>query len=136
MQQVERALGRGVIISGAEKTEILENIHNMVGNGILGLDYTIASRDKNRRLRRDYNITDTKIRQILLDLHADNFIKAGKSDHLDHPDDIVYIFKKKTLLMPRWKENADYVNVQLYIKITWPVENTMMFIISFHEDNI
>lgn len=82
MQQVERALGRGVIISGAEKTKILENIHNMVRNGILGLDYTIASRDKNQRLRRDYNITDTKIRQILLDLHADNFIKAEKSDHL------------------------------------------------------
>lgn len=136
MQQVERALGRSVIISEAEKTKILESIHNMVRNGTLGLDYTISNRDKNRRLRRDYNITDAKIRQILLDLHADNFIKAEKSDNLDHPNDVVYIFKKKTLLMPRWQENADDVNVRLYIKITWPAENTMMFIISFHEDNI
>lgn len=72
----------------------------------------------------------------MLDLQADNFVKAEKSDNLGHPEDVVYIFKKTTLLMPKWQENADYLNVRLYIKITWPVENTMMFVISFHEDNI
>ena len=40
--------------------------------------------------------------------------------------------------MPRWQENASYKRVRLYIKITWPDEcsGEVMFIISFHEDDI
>ena len=137
MQQVEeQQLGQRVAMSETETTVILEKIHRMVRDGTMGQDYTIANREKNRRLKRDYNVDDTKIREVLLDLQADNFIKAEKSDNLEHPEDIVYIFKKTILLMPKWQEKADYSNVRLYIKITWPVENAMMFVISFHEDNI
>lgn len=136
MRQLEQQLGQRVVVSETEKLIILENIHRMVRDGTLGQDYTIANREKNRRLKRDFNIDDAKIREILLELQTDNFIKAEKSDNPEHSDDTVYVFKKTILLMPRWQENADYSNVRLYIKITWPVENTMMFVISFHEDNI
>lgn len=136
MRQVERQLGQRVVMSESDKAMILENVHRIVRDGTLDQDYTIAKRDKNRWLKRDYNIDDARIREILLDLQVEDFIKAEKSDNLEHPEDVIYVFKKTTLLMPRWQENADYVNVKLYIKITWPTDNTMMFIISFHEDNI
>ena len=136
MRQIEQQLGQRVVMSELDKATLLENVHRMVRDGTLDQDYTIAKRDKNRWLRRDYNIDDAKIREILLDLQTEDFIKAEKSDKLEYPDDVIYVFKKTTLLMPRWQENADYVNVRLYIKITWPTDNTMMFIISFHEDNI
>jgi len=38
--------------------------------------------------------------------------------------------------MPKWIEDAEYCNVMIYIKITWPDEQKFMFIISFHQDNI
>ena len=55
-----------------------------------------------------------------------------------HLKDVVFVFKKEILLMPRWQENASYKSVRLYIKITWPDEcgGEVMFVISFHEDDI
>ena len=127
-----------VLLSNEEKKAVIDKLYRMVRNGRLGEDYTIANRDKNRQIRRDYNINDDKIKEVLLGLQLANLIKVEKSDNGAHPDDIVFIFKKKVLLMPRWKENADYQDVNLYIKITWPKENdgAVMFIISFHEDDI
>lgn len=125
-----------VRLSGHDVMKIVMRIQSMVRDGTLGKDYTIAPREKNRRLRRDYNIDDSKIKQIMLDLRSEDFIKAERSDNPVHPEDIVYIFKKRVALMPKWRENADYQQVVLYIKITWPIDGMMMFIISFHEDNI
>ena len=125
-----------IVLPKRECVRVVEMIHRIVENGKLGEDYTIVNREKNRRLRREYNVNDAKIRKILLGLQVEDFIKAERSNHPEHEDDVVYIFKKKILLMPRWQENADYASVMLYIKIVLPVENTMMLIISFHEDNI
>lgn len=110
----------------------------MIRDGTLGEDYTIANRDKNRQLRRDYYITDDKIKEVLLELQLSNLIKVEKSNNGAHSDDTVFVFKKMILLMPRWQEEANYQNVNLYIKITWPMEKdgTVMFVISFHEDDI
>lgn len=123
-------------LSESNPAKVLARVQGMVRDGTYGRDYTIANREKNRRLRRDYNIDDTKIKQILLELQLVDFVKEERSNNPVHPKDIVYIFKKKVQLMPKWQENADYQQVMLYIKITWPTDEMMMFIISFHEDNI
>lgn len=123
-------------LSEHDVVNALVRIHGMVRDGTFGKDYTIARREKNRRLRRDYNIDDVKIKQILVSLRSEDFIKAERSDNPVHPEDIVYIFKKRVALMPKWQENTDYQQVMLYIKTTWPIDEMMMFIISFHEDNI
>lgn len=114
---------------------IIRRIKRTIQNGEFGIDYTISKRDKNEYLKQDYNINDEKIIQILMDLEPENFIKAEKSNNSRHPDDIIFVFKKKVLLMPRWIEHAEYCNVMIYIKITWPEGQDSMFIISFHEDN-
>lgn len=136
MEQTAQELNLKIPLSESNPVAMLACIHAMVRDGTYGRDYTIANREKNRRLRRDYNIDDARIKEILLDLRSEDFIKMEKSDNLLHPKDIVYIFKKKALLMPKWQENADYQQITLYIKITWPTDEAAMFIISFHEDNI
>ena len=136
MLQPGDELGRSVCIEKEEQSELIERIQDTVRTGILGEDYTIIPRDKNRWLRRDYNITDLRIRQILLDLQMEDFVKAAKSDQPKFAQDIIYVFKKDVSLLPRWQEEADYIVVRLYIKITWPREDLKMLIISFHEDNI
>lgn len=115
---------------------VIKRIKRTIQNGRFGTDYTIAKRDKNENLKQDYNLNDKKIIQILMDLEPENFIKTEKSNNSRHPDDIIFVFKKKVLLMPRWIENAEYCHVIIYIKITWPKGKDSMFIISFHEDNI
>lgn len=138
MSRIVKKESLAVSLSNEEKNVAIDKLHRMIRDGTLGEDYTIANRDKNRQLRRDYYINDDKIKEVLLGVQLTNLIKVEKSNNGEHPDDIVFVFKKTILLMPRWQENADYQNVNLYIKITWPVKSdgAVMFIISFHEDDI
>lgn len=126
------------LLSKEEKIAAIDKIHKMIRDGTLGEDYTIANRDKNRQLRRDYCIDDNKVKGILLGLQYSDLIKVENSNNEAHLKDVVFVFKKEILLMPRWQENASYKSVRLYIKITWPDEcgGEVMFVISFHEDDI
>lgn len=136
MRELRQTCDEKSTLSESEVPQVLARIHDTVYNKILGIDYTIADRKKNQRLRNDYRMDDAKIKQILLDLQSTDFVKSEGSTNPLHPDDMIYVFKKSVILMPRWQENADYKQVILYIKITWPVDDELMFIISFHEDNI
>ena len=120
--------------SVAQKKVILDEIQKIVQNGVYGSDYTIAPRDKNRELRKRYYITDEKIKEILLSLQVEHFIKVEDTNHPEHLGDVVCKFKCSGLLIPRWREDADYEDVTLYIKIVKPDVDEVLFIISFHED--
>lgn len=114
---------------------IAQRLHEVVLEGELGFDYTFdKERDKNKELRRKYNVNDAKMREILLKLNDSHFIKSEPSTNEKHPDDMVHVFKISENLMPRFDEKADYVCVCIYIKVTWPDGEEPMFIISFHED--
>lgn len=116
-----------------QKASILKQIHQIVEDGVYGIDYTIAPREKNRKLRADYWLNDSTIKEILLSLRVEDCIEIDNSENERHIGDIVCIFQKKYLLMPRLKEDADYEAVPLYIKIVKPEAGVLLFIISFHE---
>ena len=120
--------------SVAQKKVILEELQRIVQNGVYGSDYTIAPRDKNRELRKRYYITDEKIKEILLSLQVEHFMKVEDTNHPEHPGDIVCKFKRSYPLIPKWIEEADYEEVTLYIKMVKPDVDEVLFIISFHED--
>ena len=63
-----------------------------------------------------------------------DYIKSEESTNEEHYGDTVHVFKIDEELMPRYDEEADYVKVCIYVKITWPDGQEPMFIISFHED--
>lgn len=120
--------------SVAQKKVILEELQRIVQNGVYGSDYTIAPRDKNRELRKRYYITDEKIKEILLSLQVEHFMKVEDTNHPEHLGDIVCKFKCSYPLIPKWREDADYEDVTLYIKMVKPNVDEVLFIISFHED--
>ena len=114
---------------------IAQRLHEIVTNGQLGFDYSFdREREKNKRFRVDYCIDDAKMKEILLALTEEHYVKSEPSTHPEHLGDIVYVFKIFRDLIPRFDEEADYVCVCIYIKVTWPDGEEPMFIISFHED--
>ena len=119
-----------------QKKDILNKIQEIVRSGDLGKDYTISQREKNKKLRHDYCVTDKKIKEILLGLTIEDFIKIEDSNNEDHLGDIVCKFEKVYALIPRWEENADSKDVSLYIKMIKPEDGKMLFIISFHEKEL
>ena len=126
---------KGYNMNQAMACLIAERIHHTVSTGTLGNEFTFAhERDKNMSLRRRYRVNDQKMIEILLELKSEHYIKSENSDNKKHPNDVVHVFKILKDLLPRYDENADYVQVCIYIKVTWPDGNDPMFIISFHED--
>lgn len=114
---------------------IAQRLHDVVEKGELGLQYTFDSkRDKNKALRRKYIVNDAKMKKILLEINSSHYIKSEHSTNEKHPDDIVHIFKIYENLRPKYDDVDEYVNVCIYIKVTWPDGEEPMFIISFHED--
>lgn len=114
---------------------IAQKLHEVVLTGTFGLDYTFAGdREKNKALRRKYVVDDAKVRDILLLLTGSHYIKSELSDNEEYLGDTVHVFKIIVALMPRYDGDADYKDVCIYIKVTWPDGENPMFIISFHED--
>ncbi|HHX57228.1 MAG TPA: hypothetical protein GX710_04345 [Clostridiales bacterium] len=114
---------------------IAQRLHEVVLEGEFGYDYTFyGERDKNKALRRKYNVNDAKMKEILLELNGSHFINSELSLNEIHPDDVVHVFKINEGLMPRFDEKANYLSACIYIKVTWPDGEEPMFIISFHED--
>ena len=114
---------------------IAQRLHEVVLDGELGIDYTFAGdREKNIALRRTYRVSDAKMKEILLEISGTHYIKSEPSTNEEHPDDVVHVFKIQEDLMPRFEEASSYVNVCIYVKVTWPEGEEPMFIISFHED--
>lgn len=74
------------------------------------------------------------LKEILLKIDASHYVKSEQSTNADYSDDTVHIFKINEDLMPRFNEESDYVNICIYIKVTWPDGADPMFIISFHKD--
>jgi hypothetical protein len=113
---------------------IAQKLHDVVLNGRYGFDYTFdRKREKNLAFREKYCIDDKKIISILLRLTGAHYIKSESSYNEKHKDDVVHIFMIDEKLIPKYEEDADPVSVSIYIKVTWPKSDEIMFIISFHE---
>lgn len=114
---------------------IAQRLHEIVTNGELGYDYTLdLRREKNRRFRMQYCINDAMMKDILMELTEQHYVKSEQSANPEHLDDIIHVFKIAKDLVPRIDEEVNFVHVCIYIKVIWPSGEEPMFIISFHED--
>ena len=94
--------------------------------------YQISSRTKNQCLYIDYVFSEQRCKEILLDLEADDFSEAVQNDHPQHTEEILYIFGKDVLLLP--KQGGDEETVSLYIKFN-KLANLYVIVISFHKQD-
>ena len=51
-----------IAFSENQKKTIIENLCEIVQNGTYGKDYTVAPREKNRKLRQLYCVDDAKVK--------------------------------------------------------------------------
>ncbi len=92
--------------------------------------YQISPRQKNQDIYMDYLFTEEDAKEVILSLTACDFSDAVQNDHLQHQEEILYIFGKDINLMPRYGDYEE--KVSLYIKFN-KLTNQYVIVISFHK---
>lgn len=87
-------------------------------------------RQKNNDLFIDYIIDESKAKEILLNLEAEDFSEKRNNDHKGYEHEILYVFGKNVKLLERF--GFEEKTVPLYIKFN-KLENCFVFVVSFHE---
>lgn len=106
--------------------EYLADVYSAVQSG----RYQLSTRQKNQDMFIDYVFTEEDARQVLLSLTAYDFSNAVGNVHTQYPDEVLYIFGKDIMLLPRYGEKEE--KVPLYIKIN-KLANQYVIIISLHK---
>ena len=115
-------------VTRGEVVDYLNEVKKSVEEG----RYQISPRTKNQSLYIDYVFSEQLCKEILLDLEADDFSEAVQNDHPQHPEEILYIFGKDVILLP--KQGGDEETVSLYIKFN-KLANFYAIVISFHQQD-
>ena len=106
----------------------LSEVRNAVNVG----RYQIAARQKNQDLYIDYMFSEADASNVILSLEVEDFSCAVQNEHLQHPEEILYIFGKDVKLISRYEEVEELV--PLYIKFN-KIENHYLIVISFHKQD-
>lgn len=109
-----------------EVKEYLSEVKKSVNDG----HYQISHRHKNLSLYIEYVFSEERCKEILLDLEVDDFSDAVQNDHQQYSDEILYIFGKEVLLIPKLGGSEE--SVALYIKFN-KLANSYVIVISFHK---
>ena len=108
--------------------EYLKEVKESVRRG----RYQISPRSKNQSIYIDYVFSESRCKEIILDLQVEDFSEAVNNDHPQHPEEILYIFGKEAMLLP--KHGGSEEKVPLYIKFN-KLDNLYVIIISFHKQD-
>lgn len=111
-------------ISDGEK--YLADVYSAVRSG----RYQLSTRQKNQDMFIDYVFTEKDAKQVLLLLTAYDFSNVVKNVHTQYPDEVLYIFGRDIMLLPRYGEKEE--KVPLYIKIN-KLANRYVIVISLHK---
>ena len=87
-------------------------------------------RQKNNDLFIDYIIDESKAKEILLNLEAEDFSEKRNNEHKGYEHEILYVFGKNVKLLERF--GFEEKTVSLYIKFN-KLENCFVIVVSFHE---
>lgn len=87
-------------------------------------------RQKNNDLFIDYIIDESKAKEILLNLEAEDFSEKRNNEHRGYEHEILYVFGKNVKLLERF--GFEEKTVSLYIKFN-KLENCFVIVVSFHE---
>ena len=78
----------------------------------------------------DYIIDESKAKEILLNLEAEDFSEKRNNEHKGYEHEILYVFGKNVKLLERF--GFEEKTVSLYIKFN-KLENCFVIVVSFHE---
>ena len=110
--------------------EEIENYLREVKMLVADKKYYVAKRKNNDLLFVNYLIDEAMVKSILMSLNIYDFCKIVDNEHLDYPDEKLYIFSKKINLDYRYIECSK--DVSLYIKLN-KIDDKYCVVVSFHE---
>lgn len=110
-----------IIVSKLYLDEIKEKIKND--------KFYIIKRDINDTFIRKYRLQKDKIKSILLEITHEDFISSGDERDNKFDEGIILIYNKKKTLM---NYHGALENVNIYIKIKYNNNDSIVPIISFH----
>ena len=129
MAYCQKSIKIGGDILDVTKEEIKKYL-NDVKSSVNAGKYQFSPRQKNQILYIDYVFSETKAKEIILDLSVNDFSNKVQNDHPDHPEEMLYIFGKDVKLLPKYGGKEKFVS--LYIKIN-KLRNNYVIVISLHE---
>lgn len=92
--------------------------------------FKISQREKNRKLVLDYILDREKIKEIILSLTVKDFSSAVNNIKEEYSSEILYIFGKDVMLLPRFGSREKKVSI--YIKFN-KFDDGYIIVVSFHE---
>ena len=101
-----------------------------VMNAIKDNRFKISQREKNRKLVLDYILDREKIKEIILSLTVKDFSSAVNNIKEEYSSEILYIFGKDVMLLPRFGSREKKVSI--YIKFN-RIDDGYIIVVSFHE---
>ncbi|MCF0145580.1 MAG: hypothetical protein HUJ73_03230 [Eubacterium sp.] len=107
----------------------LTDIKNAVTNDQYRIEQN-SRRQDNRNLFEQYVIDEAKAKEILLNLHVEDFSEIRNNEHKGYEHELLYVFGKDVTLLERFGDSEK--EVSLYIKFN-KLENRYVIVISFHE---
>ena len=97
-------------------------------------NYQISPRPKNQEIYEDYVFTEADAKQVIFSLIPEDFSDAVQNEHVQHKDEVLYIFGKDVKLVPRYGTSVDEEWVSLYIKFN-KISVGYVFVISLHKQD-
>ena len=113
-------------VSKAEIEKYLLDVFGAINNG----RYQIEPRQKNKEIFQNFVFTEEDAKGVLLSLTPDDFSDMVKNDHPEHPEEVLYIFGKEIILLPKFGGRER--KIPLYIKIN-KLANHYVVVISLHK---
>ena len=96
--------------------------------------YQISPRPKNQEIYEDYVFAEADAKQVIFSLTPKDFSDAVQNEHVQHEDEVLYIFGKDVKLVPRYGNSVDEEWVSLYIKFN-KISVGYVFVISLHKQD-
>lgn len=117
-----------VTIEDIEK--YLEEIKKLICKDKIRIDRN-RKRPKNAALFDNYVITEEDVKNILLELSAEEFSHLLRNEHLGYEHEILYVFGKEVKLLKRYEEGNELLKLYIkFNKIDSPCD--LLIVISFH----
>lgn len=93
-------------------------------------NFSLSSRSKNQELIFDYVCSEERYKEILSSLTVEDFSQVVHNDHPKFKEELLYIFGKDVILLPRFGGSEEVVS--LYIKLN-KLANQYVIAVSFHK---
>ncbi|MBU3110995.1 hypothetical protein [Clostridium lacusfryxellense] len=112
---------------------ILQKIKSCVNHNKFTIEQN-RNRCENIKFIQDYNLNNSKQKEILLSIETTDFCHSLKNTNIGYEYEVLYVFCPRRTVFDAFGEE-EYVDIYIKFNIIEYVENNLIVTISFHKRN-